>query len=78
VWREAIHTQGSVERHRAALARLIAEDHDPAEVSYYETYSDPAVRSLNSYQLSYVGQYGRRLRRLRERLRHEGKGTRAK
>lgn len=69
-WRARIRGSGSIERDREALARLVDEDQDPAEVYYYEAVSDPDVRAMNRAQRSYAGQYERRLRRLAYRRRH--------
>ncbi len=68
--RARIRGSGSIERDREALARLVDEDQDPAEVYYYEAVSDPDVRAMNRAQRSYAGQYERRLRRLAYRRRH--------
>ena len=43
--------------------RLIEEDADPAEISYYEAFSDPQARIVNKAQQFYEGQYRRRIRR---------------
>ncbi|TCB92096.1 hypothetical protein E0H26_24255 [Micromonospora zingiberis] len=69
-WRARIRAGGSIERDREALARLVDEDQDPAEVSYYEAASDPDARAMNRAQRSYAGQYERRLRRLSRRRGH--------
>ncbi|MET8203091.1 hypothetical protein [Micromonospora taraxaci] len=69
-WRARIRTAGSIERDREALARLVDEDQDPAEVGYYEAVSDPDARAMNRAQRSYAGQYERRLRRLSDRARN--------
>jgi hypothetical protein len=63
-WRRPVRMRGSVEQDRLALGRLIDEDADPAEISYYESLSDPQVRMLNKAQRAYEGQYRRRIRRL--------------
>jgi hypothetical protein len=63
-WRARIRAAGSIERDREALARLVDEDQDPAEVGYYEAASDPDTRAMNRAQRSYAGQYERKLRRL--------------
>jgi hypothetical protein len=55
--------RGGVEQDRLALGRLIDEDADPAEISYYESLSDPQVRMLDKAQRAYEGQYRRRIRR---------------
>ncbi|MFG1799409.1 hypothetical protein ACGFI4_04435 [Micromonospora carbonacea] len=69
-WRARIRGSGSIERDREALARLVDEDQDPAEVSYYEAVSDPGARAIDRAQRSYAGQYERRLRRLDHRRRN--------
>ncbi|TDB95664.1 hypothetical protein E1091_10005 [Micromonospora fluostatini] len=69
-WRARIRGSGSIERDREALARLVDEDHDLAEVYYYEAVSDPGARAMNRAQRSYAGQYERRLRRLAHRRRN--------
>ncbi|MET8370570.1 hypothetical protein ABZU42_12675 [Micromonospora profundi] len=63
-WRAHIRAAGSIERDREALARLVDDDQDPAEVGYYEAVSDPDARAMNRAQRSYAGQYERKLRRL--------------
>lgn len=63
--------RGSVEGDREALARLVDEDQDAAEVCYYEAVSDPQARAMNRAQRSYAGQYERRLRRLA----HQGRDS---
>ncbi|TMR98853.1 hypothetical protein EJK15_10815 [Nonomuraea basaltis] len=68
-WREQIRSRGSVEQDRKALARLIEYDSDPFEAELYEHFSDPRVRLVDKAEGSYAGQYDRRLRRLRERVR---------
>ena len=52
------------------LGRLVDEDHDPAEVSYYETLADPDAQRLDDDQRSRAGQHMRRLRRLRNWASH--------
>ncbi|MGN9807296.1 hypothetical protein [Micromonospora sp. L32] len=69
-WRARIRAAGSIERDREALARLVDEDQDPAEMCYYEAVSDPDARAMNRAQRSYAGQYERRLRRFDHRRRH--------
>ncbi len=69
-WREQIRARGSIEQDREALARLIEYDHDPFETELYESFSDPQNRLIDRAERSYAGQYDRRLRRLRERVRH--------
>jgi hypothetical protein len=53
----------SVELDRRALAHLIDWDADPAEISYYEAFSDPQVRLADKARRARAGQYLRRLRR---------------
>ncbi|MEV6984097.1 hypothetical protein AB0M95_22955 [Sphaerisporangium sp. NPDC051017] len=53
------------------LRQLIDYDSDPFEVELYEHSSDPLIRLVDKAQRSYAGQYERRLRRLRERARHQ-------
>lgn len=62
-WRAGIRRSASIEGDREALARLVDEDQDAAEVCYYEAVSDPQARAMNRAQRSYAGQYERRLRR---------------
>lgn len=38
---------GSIDRNRDALARLVDEDQDPAEVYSYEAASVPEARAMN-------------------------------
>jgi hypothetical protein len=72
LWRFGVVRRGAdEERGREALGRLIAEDHDPAEVSYFEAMSDPQVLRLEKAQRSYAGQFVRRLRRRAERARQQ-------
>jgi len=44
-WRDCIRSAGSIECEREALARLVDEDQDPAEIYYYEAVSDPLSAS---------------------------------
>ncbi|WP_074309648.1 hypothetical protein [Micromonospora cremea] len=69
-WRARIRAACSIERDREALARLVDEDQDPAEMYYYEAVSDPDARAMNRAQRSYAGQYERRLRRFDPRRRY--------
>ncbi|GLX06177.1 hypothetical protein Misp03_31040 [Microbispora sp. NBRC 16548] len=70
-WREGVRSRGSVEQDRETLARLIDYDSDAFEVELYEHSSDPLIRAVDKAHRSYAGQYERRLRRLRERARHQ-------
>lgn len=69
-WRAQVRSRGSVELDRKALARLIEYDGDAFETELYEHFSDPQIRLVDRAERSYVGQYDRRLRRLRERTEH--------
>lgn len=46
-----------------SLGRLVDEDHDDAEVSYYEAASDPTFVQIEREQRRYRGAFRRRLRR---------------
>jgi hypothetical protein len=70
LWREAAASRTPLSQDAGALGRLIKQDHDPAEISYYEAVSDPDAQSLDDAQRSYAGQYRRRVRRLQERHKH--------
>ncbi len=70
LWREAAATRTPLGQDAQALGRLIEQDHDPAEIFYYEAVSDPDAQALDDAQRSYAGQYRRRVRRLRERQKH--------
>nr|WP_309227482.1 hypothetical protein [Micromonospora thermarum] len=67
MWREQAAGKTPLAVDAAALGRLIEQDRDPAEVSYYEAMADPEVQALDDAQRSYAGQYRRRVRRLQER-----------
>ncbi|MFV2112859.1 hypothetical protein ACFHW0_11050 [Micromonospora sp. LOL_025] len=67
LWREGAAKQPPLAQDAQVLGRLIEDDHDPAEVSYYEAFADPDAQALDDAQRSYAGQYLRRVRRLRER-----------
>lgn len=69
-WRGQIRGRGSVEQDRKALAGLIEYDSDPFETELFEDASDPQVRLVDKAKRSYAGQYNRRLRRLRELVKH--------
>jgi hypothetical protein len=72
LWRLGVVRRGADDkRGREALGRLIDDDHDPAEISYYEHMSDPQVLGVEKAQRSYAGQFARRLRRRVERARHQ-------
>jgi len=61
-WRQQVRQRVSIELDREALARLIEEDADEAEISYYEAVSDPQARMIDQAQRSYAGQYRRHVR----------------
>lgn len=69
--RRPANSRYTIEQDRAALARLIDEDADPAEISYYEAFSDPQARLIDRQRRSAEGQYRRRLRRRANRLRRD-------
>lgn len=69
-WRKTIRSNGSIEQDRRALAHLIEVGSDPAEIEYYEWFSDPQARLLNRAQRTFAGQYERRLRRRAQREKH--------
>ncbi|MEQ4300538.1 hypothetical protein ABNF97_03945 [Plantactinospora sp. B6F1] len=77
VWREEAAKRSPLAQDAEALGRLIEQDQDPAEVSYYEAFADPDAQALDDAQRSYAGQYLRRLRRLRERDRRAKTGPEA-
>ena len=52
VWRQQVRLRGSIEQDRQALAHLIEEDADEAEISYYEALSDPQTRRIDQPQRS--------------------------
>jgi hypothetical protein len=76
-WREAVRSNGSIEQDRRALAHLIEVDADPAEIEYYESFSDPQKRLIDKAQRTFAGQFERRLRRRAQRARHEGRPRRS-
>jgi hypothetical protein len=76
-WRHAIRSNGSIEQDRRGLAHLIEVDADPAEIEYYEIFSDPQMRLIDKAQRTFAGQYERRLRRRAQRARHEGNPRRS-
>ena len=55
------------------LARIVDADggQDEAENSYYEAEADPSAVRMEMSQRRFRGQYVRRLRRLRQRVRHK-------
>lgn len=53
----------SVELDRRTLARRIDRAADPAEISYYEAFSDPQARLTDKARRTRAGQYLRRIRR---------------
>ncbi|WP_207916836.1 hypothetical protein [Micromonospora sp. KC723] len=70
IWREQAAERTPLAADAATLGRLIEQDHDLAEVSYYEAMADPEAQALDDAQRSYAGQYRRRVRRLHEREKH--------
>ena len=51
------------EPNHLTLGRLVDEDHDEAETSYYEAAADPTAVAIESAQRHYRGMLLRRLRR---------------
>jgi len=49
------------------LARLVDQDHDAAEVAYYEAAADPIFVAVERDQRRYRGMFRRRMRHLRGR-----------
>jgi hypothetical protein len=70
-WLEPIARRRPMARDAEDLAKLVDEDHDPAEESYYEALADPDAQRLDDAQRSHAGQHLRRLRRLRNSASHE-------
>jgi hypothetical protein len=57
------------EPRKDGLARLVDEDHDEAETSYYEAAADPTFVAVERAQRRYRGMFRRRLRHLRGKRR---------
>ncbi|MEU7229923.1 hypothetical protein [Streptomyces chrestomyceticus] len=76
VWRDEVRVRPTAEQDREALARLIAVDADSFEVELYERAAEPQVLFIDRAQRSHVGQYTRRVRRLRERQQRRLRGFR--
>jgi hypothetical protein len=68
-WRERFAHGQSLDREREALGRLVDFDHDEAETGYYEHACDPLALMLDRARRRKAGQYRRRLRRIRDRVR---------
>lgn len=75
LWREQVAKRLPLDQDAQALGRLVEDDHDPAETTYYEAVADPDAQVLDKAQRSYAGQYRRRQRRLRERHSHASPDT---
>ena len=55
---------GPADRH--ALARLVEEDHDPAETEYYEAVADPEHVWVETARRRYRAAFRQRMRRRRD------------
>ena len=69
LWVQSLPKHGS---DAADLARLVEEDGDPAENSYYETVADPTYMQNEQDRRRYRGMYRRRLRHLLSKKRDDG------
>lgn len=71
VWRQKVRRRATAEQDRDALAGLVEDDADSFEVEVYELAADPRTLLIDRAQRRRAGQYERRVRRLRHRVRQK-------
>lgn len=62
-WRDDVASRATAEQDRAALGRLVDEDHDEFETALYEHASDPVTLLVDRARRRAAGNHRRHVRR---------------